>query len=221
MTHDFFLSFSSCTLCNKEFCNKYFLKTHKANKHNIYEPPVSSSDTPTTSQLNQMSQVFQIQQHQMAQQQQANQASVSQAPSQGPPQSSQPPPSVQVNPTVAASPAIVATTDSSVFCDVCFKRFTNVFAMRRHRSKIHEIPPPTSDTVNVKQEGKNSVGASNTSTPLTVPDGFREDFTIEQEDTSFTPQPRKLSPQSMLQAREANFSVDKLKRLGVINPEAL
>lgn len=25
-----------CELCNKEFCNKYFLKTHKANKHGIY-----------------------------------------------------------------------------------------------------------------------------------------------------------------------------------------
>jgi hypothetical protein len=29
-----------CGLCNKEFCNKYFLKTHKANKHGIY------SDSP-------------------------------------------------------------------------------------------------------------------------------------------------------------------------------
>merc|ERR1719211_992126 len=25
-----------CKLCNKEFCNKYFLKTHMANKHGIY-----------------------------------------------------------------------------------------------------------------------------------------------------------------------------------------
>ncbi|KAF5283632.1 hypothetical protein FQA39_LY17261 [Lamprigera yunnana] len=31
-----------CDLCNKEFCNKYFLKTHKANKHGIYtDPPVT------------------------------------------------------------------------------------------------------------------------------------------------------------------------------------
>lgn len=34
-----------CELCNKEFCNKYFLKTHKANKHGIY------SDPPTTDNL--------------------------------------------------------------------------------------------------------------------------------------------------------------------------
>ena len=33
-----------CKLCNKEFCNKYFLKTHMANKHGIY------SDQHQTSQ---------------------------------------------------------------------------------------------------------------------------------------------------------------------------
>lgn len=31
-----------CELCNKEFCNKYFLKTHKANKHGIYSDPPAS-----------------------------------------------------------------------------------------------------------------------------------------------------------------------------------
>ena len=37
-----------CELCNKEFCNKYFLKTHKANKHGIYsEPSVTDSVTGT------------------------------------------------------------------------------------------------------------------------------------------------------------------------------
>lgn len=33
-----------CELCDKEFCNKYFLKTHKANKHGIYD--TSSSPFP-------------------------------------------------------------------------------------------------------------------------------------------------------------------------------
>ncbi|CAG9760431.1 unnamed protein product [Ceutorhynchus assimilis] len=31
-----------CDLCNKEFCNKYFLKTHKANKHGIYTDVTTS-----------------------------------------------------------------------------------------------------------------------------------------------------------------------------------
>ena len=38
-----------CDLCNKEFCNKYFLKTHKANKHAIYtDEPASTSPIPMT-----------------------------------------------------------------------------------------------------------------------------------------------------------------------------
>ncbi|CAH1158694.1 unnamed protein product [Phyllotreta striolata] len=37
-----------CDLCNKEFCNKYFLKTHKANKHGIYtDCPTSETSQPT------------------------------------------------------------------------------------------------------------------------------------------------------------------------------
>ncbi|KAK2179277.1 hypothetical protein NP493_500g01013 [Ridgeia piscesae] len=28
-----------CEICDREFCNKYFLKTHKANKHGIYDAP--------------------------------------------------------------------------------------------------------------------------------------------------------------------------------------
>lgn len=61
-----------CDLCNKEFCNKYFLKTHKANKHGIYEPmtPMNNSEMPTLSQLSQMQQmshVLQMQQQSMQQ----------------------------------------------------------------------------------------------------------------------------------------------------------
>jgi hypothetical protein len=25
-----------CAICDREFCNKYFLKTHRANKHGIF-----------------------------------------------------------------------------------------------------------------------------------------------------------------------------------------
>ncbi|XP_040566540.1 uncharacterized protein [Lepeophtheirus salmonis] len=43
-----------CELCNKEFCNKYFLKTHKANKHGIYTDPLpnsSSGQSPSASEI--------------------------------------------------------------------------------------------------------------------------------------------------------------------------
>ena len=38
-----------CKLCNKEFCNKYFLKTHMANKHGIYSEGVPGSSAAPTS----------------------------------------------------------------------------------------------------------------------------------------------------------------------------
>lgn len=34
-----------CELCKKEFCNKYFLKTHKANKHGIYSNDTNGAST--------------------------------------------------------------------------------------------------------------------------------------------------------------------------------
>lgn len=37
-----------CELCDKEFCNKYFLKTHKANKHGIYD----SNSSPFAPSMN-------------------------------------------------------------------------------------------------------------------------------------------------------------------------
>lgn len=195
-----------CDLCNKEFCNKYFLKTHKANKHNIYESTssTSASEPPSTSQLNQMTQFFQMQQQQLAAAHQQQIVSPG-SPNQQSSSSRQSP--ISVGQTQGNS----SSQENTVLCDICFKRYPNTVAMRRHRSKAHEIPP-VNETSN---ENKLSTASNNCQT-----DGFREDLSIEQEDASFTPQPRKLSPQSILLAREANFSADKLKRLGVINPEA-
>lgn len=41
-----------CELCNKEFCNKYFLKTHKANKHGIYSDPPATEPSSTAGAVN-------------------------------------------------------------------------------------------------------------------------------------------------------------------------
>lgn len=207
-----------CDLCNKEFCNKYFLKTHKANKHGIYEPmaPMTSADMPTLSQLSQMQQMSQMMQMQQFNQQQ--QKMNSQPPPPPPPPASQVIQDSQISPTGSTAP--------NAFCDICFKKFSSPAALKKHRVKIHEIgvnkqsssesksgddQPPSSNG----QEGERT-----TPLPFNLPEGFREDYQVEQEDTNFTPEPRKLSPTSMQQAKDANFSYDKLKRLGVINPEA-
>ncbi|XP_055377040.1 uncharacterized protein LOC129609160 [Condylostylus longicornis] len=325
-----------CDLCNKEFCNKYFLKTHKANKHGIYDPVTSSSDSTGTAsnQFNQISQVLQMQFHQQQQQQHQQyehhkqlqqqqqtppspidisaQQQISQLQQQSQQHSSQHHSQSQKQQQSSTSTASQPTPQSlmppeiTVFCDICNKRFTNIFAMKRHRSKAHEIPRQTvspisattltsnnnsnnninnnttspnsssnlmkldttgnkqnttsivqpqslsilqqneqlqhheqqqnpnssnSNTSNTSSSGNSEKDISSSSNNLStqqqnqqqllrIPEGFKEDYTLEQEEVSFTPQPRKLSPSSVQQAREANFSFDKLKRLGVINPEA-
>lgn len=210
-----------CDLCNKEFCNKYFLKTHKANKHNIREPfnetgsstgslpavasasSANSAENVATNQLSQLSQIFQMQQQQLAA---AQQQLIS---PKSPTQSS----SKCQSPSNGSQSDRSINAENSVLCTVCFKRFPNMVAMRRHRNKVHDMSAAAIDSVQ-------SENAEAIDQQITMPDGFREDYQIEQEDTTFTPQPRKMSPQSIQLAREANFSVDKLKRLGVTDPEA-
>lgn len=207
-----------CELCNKEFCNKYFLKTHKANKHNIYESSTGSGsssvaaantgtaanpiDNVSNNELSQLSHLFQLQQQQLMAAQSISPKS--------PPQSN----SQCQSPSNGSQSDRSSGGENSILCDVCFKRFPNMVAMRRHRTKVHEIITATEIVAN----GDNKAVANDYS--ITIPDDFREDYQIEQEDATFTPQPRKLSPQSIQQAREANFAEDKLKGLGVINPEA-
>jgi len=55
--------------------------------------------------------------------------------------------------------------------------------------------------------------------PYQLPEGFREDFTLEQEELSFVPPPRKLPSHLQQQAKDSNFNPDKLRRLGVQFPD--
>ncbi|XP_015510132.1 uncharacterized protein LOC124305507 [Neodiprion virginianus] len=168
-----------CDLCNKEFCNKYFLKTHKANKHGIYV------DTPgQTPQLKLES------------------------------------------PTVSMPPAqavLQAPPSLNAVCEICQKKFKNEESVRKHKQKVHNsdgtegsdvqmLPPQT-----VEDEKDTS---HHSLSPGAMEGLFKQEFGVEQEDTTFMPAPRHLSPQSIQQAKDSGFNADRLKRLGVINPEA-
>ncbi|XP_058821573.1 uncharacterized protein LOC131683537 [Topomyia yanbarensis] len=224
-----------CGLCNKEFCNKYFLKTHKANKHGIYEPQSGTNEAlpniGSFNPLHQFSQVFQLQQQQAALQEQQEQSShqnpnqnADHIPQQLPQMHPMTTPKLPINPI-----------QPTVFCDICFKKFSSLSAMRKHRSKAHDRSTnqqqqpsqlqhqplqPISEHKTEPESPSNLGQMTPNGAPLRLPDGFREDYSIEQEDAPFTPQPRQLSPLSIQAAREANFSAEKLKLLGVMNPEA-
>lgn len=121
-----------CELCEKEFCNKYFLKTHKANKHGIYcqdtptsGPPGSSSFTSSapTYFTSSLSSSAAAQMHQMLQHASGS-AGTSEA--------------AQV-----AAAAMVARGLGMVnlesFCEICQKEFCNKYFLRKHKQKIHGI----------------------------------------------------------------------------------
>ncbi|XP_076237214.1 uncharacterized protein LOC143180986 [Calliopsis andreniformis] len=169
-----------CDLCNKEFCNKYFLKTHKANKHGIY------ADSPGSSVID-------------------NNATGSLY------SGSFPGNLVKLEP-----PATPPT--STVACDLCQKRFKNEESVRKHKQKMHtELVEQIHDPqipLSKNEEDRETAGDS--------PGGmlFKQEYGIEQEDATFMPAPRHLSPQSIQQARDAGFSADRLRRLGVMNPDA-
>ncbi|CAN8010461.1 unnamed protein product [Ixodes pacificus] len=108
-----------CELCNKEFCNKYFLKTHKANKHGIYsvESLVSSPYAPGFFSPGLSSP---LPMHPMLQ-----------AP--------------MSDPSLGARQGII---NMESFCEICQKEFCNKYFLKKHKQKIHGIVDPSQQNSN-------------------------------------------------------------------------
>ncbi|XP_034934155.1 uncharacterized protein [Chelonus insularis] len=179
-----------CDLCNKEFCNKYFLKTHKANKHGIYvDAPLGQSSNDSNGA--QFPSTFfpspNIKLEQQTQQQ----------------------PKVEVSMTISTP---------TLLCDICQKKFKNEEILKKHKQKVHECLDQ--DSQSLHSTGNDEDRESGRFSPSTMEALMKQDFGIEQEDAKFMPAPRHLSPQSIQQARESGFNADKLRKLGVLNPEA-
>lgn len=210
-----------CDLCHKEFCNKYFLKTHKANKHGIYtDPPTSnSSENSGSSQFTGIPFSvggIKIEQPVIQQQQQSPSQIQPQAISTQPQQQPR-----QLDPLSAQAAGI--SLIPTIPCDICQKRFKNDESLRKHKQRNH------SDLSIDQQSESQSLPASGTidedrdpqhASPSAIESLFKQEFCIEQEDTKFMPAPRHLSPQSIQQAKDSNFSAERLRKLGVLNPEA-
>lgn len=155
-----------CELCEKEFCNKYFLKTHKANKHGIYcqDTPTSSgpgsssfpSSAPPPYFTSSLSSSAAAQMHQMFQQ-----ASAASGTSEA----------AQV-----AAAAMVARGLGMVnlesFCEICQKEFCNKYFLRKHKQKIHGISDGSTSGRQISGSGSpnsNSEGGEQQSQPPSSP----------------------------------------------------
>ncbi|KAK2710517.1 uncharacterized protein LOC136025686 [Artemia franciscana] len=169
-----------CELCNKEFCNKYFLKTHKANKHGIY------SETTPSSQGSQQSSTYQNGFQQIPPQaidsrvnitsQEASPKQPYLKPLNGPElQLNESKVQVNISNSVfspASSQGLLSSLmkpgtiiNPDAYCELCQKEFCNKYFLKRHKSKIHGIqenssngntPMPQSSSSPVASSGKNS-----------------------------------------------------------------
>ncbi|XP_044591727.1 uncharacterized protein LOC123269893 [Cotesia glomerata] len=197
-----------CELCNKEFCNKYFLKTHKANKHGIYidQPSSSTPGANDNGLLSYPNSLFPSVNIKIEPQQQQPQLQLSQQ---------------QKLETPEISPVSMIPT---IPCDICQKRFKNEELLKKHKQKVHveQISDHTDSqslpATGLSEDDCREMPSFNAS-PSNIEALVKQDYGIEQEDAKFMPAPRQLSPQLCQQLRECGFSVDKLRSLGVINPD--
>lgn len=112
-----------CDLCCKEFCNKYFLKTHRANKHGIYDgeqqphpglpsqpqisPPRRASDEESGGTPRRLS-----------------------------------PDSARRAREAAFQPDVLrrlGVTNPEAFCEICCKEYCNKYFLRTHRERRHGV----------------------------------------------------------------------------------
>ncbi|XP_023245693.1 zinc finger protein 423 [Copidosoma floridanum] len=186
-----------CSLCNRELCNKYFLKTHMANKHGIHiDGPPPSNDVSSTRPV----------------------TAATVVPVKVPPEQQQSQPRLDSGST-SNGVVVVQPQQPTLPCDMCSKRFKNEESLRKHRNKIHV---ESADSTQQPQMGYQATDGDDRHSPGGMESLFRQEFNVEQEELSYAPTPRSItvSPQSVRQLKESAFSDDHLRRIGVMNPEA-
>ncbi|XP_075220717.1 uncharacterized protein LOC142324031 [Lycorma delicatula] len=117
-----------CDLCNKEFCNKYFLKTHKANKHGIYMENIGPNvidALPSLPFINYFSNVNEVI---------PSATHISRTPLRKPQLTVCLP---QQN--VTSFLKNIGNGNTRAFCNICQREFCNKYFVRRHKAKIHGI----------------------------------------------------------------------------------
>lgn len=226
-----------CELCNKEFCNKYFLKTHKANKHRIYsELSSTSSETfgvavnvpsyttvkkPIISNTN----ILDIQQNVTENK-------------------------VHINTTSDANTSTGFL--HSTFCDVCNKGFANKILLKAHIMNLHGIvmndvteaslenveqlvttpmddpPPPPPPLlpptdIEVKDVITNKNIADNDNiykTELFKDNRLSVISKTTEDENSQNAESAIASLQGLSRDKNNEYTTNRLRRLGIMNPEA-
>lgn len=140
-----------CDLCCKEFCNKYFLKTHRANKHGIYDggdpqpaaPPPAQPSPPRRA---------------------------SDEESGGTPRRLSPDSARRARESGFQPDALrrLGVVNPEAFCEICCKEYCNKYFLRTHRERRHGVPARRSP-VNEHSPPSATPPAGPLGTPLGTP----------------------------------------------------
>lgn len=112
-----------CDLCCKEFCNKYFLKTHRANKHGIYDggDPQPAAPPPLS----------------MSPPRRASDEESGGTPRRLSPDSARRAREAGFQPEALRRLGVV---NPEAFCEICCKEYCNKYFLRTHRERRHGAP---------------------------------------------------------------------------------
>lgn len=142
-----------CEICQREFCNKYFLKTHKANIHGIVDPNDSNSKALF------MAKVSQPQPPKLNNTSPKHEPLVSSLSSHVSSLPKLTPASNPITSSKPSQPQQPPTNDSMEdFCAICQKHFCNKYYLKKHKVDVHNIrpdgsKPPTSNESILESRG--------------------------------------------------------------------
>ena len=154
-----------CEICDREFCNKYFLKTHKANKHGIFDNELSPSSMvsmPSSMPTHLPPSMSPMSSIPLERDSPAHAPPTPTAPGMSTPSSFKimdfiqnlpasdskgPKMSDSVNTPKAdsdtpSSSATKSMKDMEDFCELCQKHFCNKYYLKKHKQDVHGIAPP-------------------------------------------------------------------------------
>ena len=188
-----------CDLCDREFCNKYFLKTHMANKHGIYDGspvPNGSSSVNGTSQNGSLPSSMVPPLPLPVPTTSFAAASVHGATVSVSHRKTSPPPTKVVTPPSSSLPMPLLSTpqqlpkpaeikmsttvtpttpskppgpDMEDYCEICQKHFCNKYYLRKHKQDVHGIIPDTPPTKRSRTTPSNASSGSSTPSSLSAP----------------------------------------------------
>lgn len=130
-----------CDQCNKEFCNKYFLKTHKANKHGVFAEnvaPPAGGPSAAPDQTDRYREPAQVAAAAAAAATTSDHSCSSDVPAAAWPSPFKNP-SASVPQCAAARSNAIHNNQPRALCNVCQKEFCNKYFVKRHKAKIHGI----------------------------------------------------------------------------------